>query len=54
MENPPGAIYEAVRAGDLARARDNPARFRLIEAVESVETIARKILEHLAPFLQSR
>ncbi len=52
MENQPAKFYDAVRAGYLSLARENPARVRLLDASESVESIAGKIWEHVAPRLE--
>jgi dTMP kinase len=54
MESQPSAFFEAVRAGYLAVARENPARVRLLDGAESVETVASKIWEQLAPFFPPR
>jgi dTMP kinase len=53
MESQPAPFYEAVRAGYLALARENPARLRILDAAEPIETLASKIWEHVAPRLQS-
>jgi dTMP kinase len=54
MESQPDAFYEAVRAGYLALAKANPARVRLVDGAEPVETIASKIWEQLDPLLPPR
>jgi len=46
MEQMEPAFYEAVREGYLALARDEPVRFRVINAGRSVETVAEEVWEH--------
>lgn len=54
MESQPAEFYEAVRAGYLALAKENPQRVRLLDGAEPVETIASKIWEYVTPLLPSR
>lgn len=51
MESQPRPFYEAVRNGYLALARENPARVRLLDGAEPIETIASKIWEQLDSIL---
>jgi thymidylate kinase len=43
MESQPPEFYEAVRRGYLALAAREPARIRLLDAKDSVETLERQI-----------
>ncbi len=54
MESQPTEFFDAVRAGYLTLARENPTRIRLLDAAGAVEAIAEKIWEHLAPRLSAR
>ncbi len=51
MESQPDTFYEAVRAGYLALARENPQRVRVLSAAEPIDTIAEKIWTQLTPLL---
>jgi dTMP kinase len=51
MESQPTTFYEAVRAGYLTLASENPARIRLLDAAEPLEMIASKIWDLLHPLL---
>lgn len=51
MENQPAAFFEAVRAGYLKLARDNPTRVRLLNAESPIENLAERIWRELAPHL---
>jgi dTMP kinase len=51
MENQPAAFFDAVRAGYLTLARENPARVRLLDAGGTVENLSDRIWEELAPRL---
>lgn len=53
MENQPAAFYDAVRAGYLALARENTTRVRLLDASQSIESLAGEIWGHLAPRLET-
>ena len=53
MESQPDTFYEAVRTGYLTLARENPARIRLLDGAEPIETIASKIWEQVTPLLPS-
>ncbi len=54
MESQPASFYEAVRAGYLTLARENPRRVRLLDGAEPIETIASKVWEQLAAVLPAR
>lgn len=54
MESQPSAFYDAVRAGYLTLARENPQRVRLLDAAEPIETLASKIWEQVLPLLPPR
>ena len=43
MEQQPAAFFEAVRAGYVALAAQNPARVRLVDAAQPIEAIAEEI-----------
>jgi dTMP kinase len=45
MEQMPREFYEAVREGYLALARDEPERFRVIQAGRSVEMVEEEVWE---------
>ncbi|MDR3405397.1 MAG: dTMP kinase [Chthoniobacter sp.] len=47
MESQPAAFFDAVRAGYLALAQDNPDRVRLLDAAGSVESLAERIWREL-------
>jgi dTMP kinase len=47
MEQMPPEFYEAVREGYLTLARDEPDRFRVINAGRSVETVEEEVWEHV-------
>jgi len=47
MEQMPEAFYEDVRDGYLALARDEPERFRVVQAGRAVETIEAEIWQHV-------
>jgi dTMP kinase len=47
MEQMPAEFYEAVREGYLTLARDEPERFRVIQAGRSVETVEEEVWEHV-------
>ena len=47
MEQMPKEFYDAVRDGYLMLARDEPDRFRVIQAGRSVETIEEEIWTHV-------
>jgi dTMP kinase len=47
MESQPAAFFDAVRAGYLALARDNPDRMRLLDAADSIEHIAERIWQEV-------
>ena len=47
MEQMPPAFYEAVREGYLTLARDEPERFRVIQAGRSVEAVEEEVWEHV-------
>lgn len=51
MESQPAAFFDAVRAGYLSLARDNPARVRLLDAAGTVESLSECIWQELAPRL---
>jgi dTMP kinase len=51
MENQPTAFFDAVRAGYLALARDNPDRVRLLDAAGPVESLAERIWQEVCPLL---
>jgi len=53
MEQMPPEFYDAVRAGYQALARDNPGRFRVIEAGRSVETVEQEVWEHVSGLIKS-
>lgn len=46
MEQMPPEFYEAVREGYLTLARDEPERFRVIQAGRSVEAVEEEVWEH--------
>jgi dTMP kinase len=48
MEQMPPAFYEAVRQGYLTLARDEPKRFRVIQAGRSMEAIEEEVWDHVA------
>jgi dTMP kinase len=47
MEQMPVEFYEAVREGYLELARDEPERFRVVQAARSVETVEAEVWEHV-------
>jgi len=47
MEQMPPEFYEAVRDGYLTLAKDEPERFRVIQAGRSVEVVEEEIWEHV-------
>jgi dTMP kinase len=47
MEQMPPEFYEAVRAGYLALARDEPERFRVVQAGRSVDIVEAEVWEHV-------
>jgi dTMP kinase len=47
MEQMPPAFYEAVRDGYLALARDEPERFRVIQAGRNFEAVEEEVWEHV-------
>jgi len=47
MEQLPAEFYEAVREGYLMLARDEPERFRVIQASRSVETVEAEVWQHV-------
>ena len=51
MESQPAAFFEAVRAGYLTLAQENPARIRLLNADTPVEDLAEQIWRELRPRL---
>ena len=53
MESQPAAFFEAVRAGYLKLAQDNPQRVRLLDAASPIENLAERIWQELAPHLES-
>jgi dTMP kinase len=53
MESEPSAFYEAVRAGYLALASEEPGRVRLLDGAEPVDTVASKIWAQVEPILPS-
>ena len=48
MEQLPPAFYEAVREGYLTLARDEPERFRVVNAARSVEAVEEEIWGHVS------
>jgi len=48
MEQMPQDFYDAVREGYLALARDEPGRFRVIQAARSIEAIEEEAWEHVS------
>jgi dTMP kinase len=53
MEQMPPEFYDAVRAGYQALARDNPGRFRVIQAGRSVEAVEMEVWEHVSELIKS-
>jgi dTMP kinase len=53
MEQMPAEFYAAVRAGYLALAEAEPARFRVIDAAGTVEEIGEAIWRHVAPLVET-
>ena len=51
MESQPATFFDAVRAGYLALARENPKRIHLLNANTSVENLADQIWQKLHPQL---
>ncbi len=47
MEQMPPEFYEAVRQGYLTLAREEPERFRVIQAGRRVDAIEEEIWEHV-------
>ena len=47
MEQMPPEFYEAVRDGYLMLAREEPERFRVIQAGRSVESVEEEVWEHV-------
>jgi dTMP kinase len=47
MEQMPPAFYEAVREGYLTLARDEPERFRVIQAGRSADVVEEEVWEHV-------
>ena len=47
MEQLPVEFYEAVREGYITLAREEPERFRVIEASQGVETVEAEVWEHV-------
>jgi dTMP kinase len=47
MEQLPPEFYEAVREGYLALAREEPERFRVIQAGRGVEAVEEEVWEHV-------
>lgn len=47
MEQMPAEFYEAVREGYLVLARDEPERFRVIQAGKSVEVVEEEVWEQV-------
>ena len=47
MEQMPAEFYAAVREGYLTLAKDDPDRFRVIQAGRSVETVEEEVWEHV-------
>jgi dTMP kinase len=45
-------FFERVRSAYLARAKENPARFRVIDAAQPVAKVQAEIKKVLAPFIQ--
>lgn len=53
MEQMPPEFYDDVRAGYQALARDNPGRFRVIDAGRSVEAVEQAVWEHVSGLIKS-
>ena len=53
MESQPAAFFEAVRAGYLKLAQDNPDRVRLLNAEGTLEDLANRIWQELVLHLNS-
>jgi dTMP kinase len=51
MESQPATFFDAVRAGYLALAQNHPARVRLLDSAGSIEDLAARIWQELAPRL---
>ena len=47
MESQPAAFFDAVRAGYLALAANNPDRVRLLDAAGSIESLAKRIWQEV-------
>jgi len=47
MEQMPAEFYQAVRDGYLTLARDEPERFRVIQAGRSVDAVEEEVWEHV-------
>ena len=52
MEQMPPEFYEAVREGYLTLARDEPERFRVIQAGRSVEAVEQEVWEHVRGLME--
>jgi dTMP kinase len=48
MESQPPIFFDAVRAGYLALARDNPGRVRLLDAAGTIEALAERIWQEVS------
>jgi dTMP kinase len=51
MEGQPAAFFDAVRAGYLALADNNPNRVRLLDAAGSIDSLAERIWQEIQPRL---
>jgi dTMP kinase len=49
MESQPVAFFDAVRAGYLALAENNPDRVRLLDASGTIESLAEQIWQEITP-----
>ena len=47
MESQPAAFFDAVRAGYLTLAQNNPDRVRLLDSAGSIESLAERIWQEL-------